>query len=365
MERTAKIIRAGIEQRLHIGAQLYVQRNGRTIADQAFGLARPARDGRAAVAMTPDTITLWLSSGKPLTAVAAAQFWEQGKLDLDDAVARFIPEFAAHGKENITVRHLLTHTAPMRLADTGWPHASWEQVIARVCAMRPEPRWTPGRTAGYSAHLTWYLLAEIVQRISGQALSNYLREHVFAPCGMNNTFLAMTPEEQTSYADRLAVMQVTEKGAPVDLGTETPAALAAPRPSGSIRGPARELGLFYRRLLDRGRGLLSPQAIEAMTARHRVNTVDKTFQAVIDWGLGFIINSSIYGNPDTPYQYGPHASSRTFGHSGNQSSVGFADPENDLVVVVVFNGLPGEAKHQLRMRLTLAAIYEDLELTSS
>jgi CubicO group peptidase (beta-lactamase class C family) len=365
MERTFEFVRAGIDQGLHIGAQLYVNHKGRVIGDEAFGLTRPARDGQEAVAMTPDTLTLWLSSGKPLTAVAVAQLWEQQKLDLDDAVARFIPQFAAHGKENITIRHLLNHTAPLRLADTGWPQASWEQIIARICAMRPEPRWIPGRTAGYSANLTWYLLAQIVQRQSGESLSNYLREHVFAPCGMNDTFISMTPEEQARYADRLAIMQVTEKGAAVDLGTETAAALGSPRPSGSIRGPARELGLFYRRLLERGRGILSPQTVEAMTARHRVNTLDKTFHAIIDWGLGFIINSSIYGNPETPYQYGPHASPRTFGHSGNQSSVGFADPENDLVVVVVFNGLPGQAKHQARMRETLVAIYEDLELTSS
>ena len=56
-----------------------------------------------------------------------------------------------------------------------------------------------------------------------------------------------------------------------------------------MRGPARELGWFYETMLRRGRGILSPQAVEAMTARHRVNTLDKTFGAIIDWGLGFMI----------------------------------------------------------------------------
>jgi CubicO group peptidase (beta-lactamase class C family) len=99
-----------------------------------------------------------------------------------------------------------------------------------------------------------------------------------------------------------------------------------------------------------------------MTARHRVNTLDKTFGAIIDWGLGFILNSLMYGREDTPYQYGPHASPRTFGHSGNQSSAAFADPENALVAVVIFNGLAGESRHQPRIRATLAALYEDLGL---
>jgi CubicO group peptidase (beta-lactamase class C family) len=361
LPRTAALIESGINER-HIGAQLYVSVKGQLIADQAFGLARPANESRAAVEMTPDSINLWLSAGKPLTAVAIAQLWEKNRLDLDDPVARFIPEFAAQGKESITLRHLLTHTAPLRLADTGWPNATWEQMIQRICVTRPEPRWINGVTAGYSAHITWYLLAEIVQRLSQTPLPDYLRQHVFEPCGMNNTFIRMTPAEQADYAQRLAVMQVTDKGAPVDLGTETPQALSIPRPSGSARGPVRELGRFYETMLARGRGVISAQTVEAMTARHRVNTLDKTFNAILDWGLGFMINSSIYGNPLTPYQFGPHASARTFGHSGNQSSSAFADPVNGVVVAVVFNGLPGEAKHQERIRDVLRAVYEDLSL---
>jgi len=172
-------------------------------------------------------------------------------------------------------------------------------------------------------------------------------------------------DQQAANADRMAVMQVTQKVQPVPYATETPRALAVPRPSGSIRGPARELGRFYETLLRRGRGILSPQAVEAMTARHRTYTLDKTFGAVIDWGLGFMINSSIYGDAQTPYQFGPHASPRTFGHSGNQSSVAFADPDNALVAVVIFNGMPGEVPHQTRMRAVLTALYEDLGLASA
>jgi CubicO group peptidase (beta-lactamase class C family) len=314
--------------------------------------------------MTPDTITLWLSAGKPLTAVAIAQLWERGLLDLDDPVAKFIPDFATNGKWGITVRHLLTHTAPLRLADTGWPEATWEQMIQRIDVTRPEPRWINGRTAGYSAHITWYILGEIVQRLGGQELGEYLRHRVFLPCAMENTFLSMDADQQAANADRMSVMQVTASGTPHAYTTETPCALAVPRPSGSMRGPARELGRFYETMLRRGRGILSPQAVEAMTSRHRVNTLDKTFGAVIDWGLGFMINSSIYGKPDTPYQFGPHASPRTFGHSGNQSSAAFADPENGLVAVVIFNGMAGEAPHQARMRAVLTAIYEDLDLAS-
>jgi CubicO group peptidase (beta-lactamase class C family) len=218
--------------------------------------------------------------------------------------------------------------------------------------------------------VTWYVLAEIVRRLSGVELADYLRDNVFTPCGMSNTFVSMTPAEQAANADRRAVTQATDSGTPVDLGTETSAALSMPRPSGSVRGPARELGRFYETMLSHGRGrfsgpVLSRQTVEAMTARHRVNTPDKTFGgALLDWGLGFMVNSAHYGNPDAPYQFGPHASPRTFGHSGNQSSVGFADPEAGLAAAVVFNGLAGETAHQPRVRRVLGLIYEELGLAA-
>jgi CubicO group peptidase (beta-lactamase class C family) len=362
LPRTIAEIEAGMAAGLHVGAQVYVSLRGQAVCDAAVGLARTATAGRGELPMTPDTITLWLSSGKPLTAAAVAQLWERGLLELDDPVARFIPEFAAHGKGGVTIRHLLTHTAPLRLAAAGWPEISWDQMIARICAMRPEPNWVSGVTAGYSAHVTWFILGDVVQRLSGRPLASYLRENVFARCGMDNTYLAMTPAEQSENAGRLAITQVTGKGAPTDLGFETPTALASPRPSGSVRGPARELGKFYEAMLARGRGLISSQTVEAMTARHRVNARDRTFAALLDWGLGFMVNSARYGNADAPYQFGPHASPRAFGHSGNQSSVGLADPERGLAVAVVFNGLPGEKEHQPRMRRVLALIYEELGL---
>jgi hypothetical protein len=81
-----------------------------------------------------------------------------------------------------------------------------------------------------------------------------------------------------------------------------------------------------------GAQILRPQTVEALVARHRVGLLDKTFDHIIDWGLGFIINSNQYGIDTLPYGYGPHASQRTFGHSGSQSSCAFADPENELVV---------------------------------
>jgi CubicO group peptidase (beta-lactamase class C family) len=82
----------------------------------------------------------------------------------------------------------------------------------------------------------------------------------------------------------------------------------------------------------------------------------------MDWGLGFIPNNNQYGVDTIRYGYGPHASWRTFGHSGHQSSVAFMDVKNRLVVAIVFNGTPGEDEHDRRVRAVLTALYEDLGL---
>jgi CubicO group peptidase (beta-lactamase class C family) len=84
----------------------------------------------------------------------------------------------------------------------------------------------------------------------------------------------------------------------------------------------------------------------------------------MDWGLGFIINSARYGADTVPYGYGPHASPPTFGHGGSQCCTAFADPEYELAAAIIWNGRPGEAPHNQRLRETLAALYQDLQLVT-
>jgi CubicO group peptidase (beta-lactamase class C family) len=176
----------------------------------------------------------------------------------------------------------------------------------------------------------------------------------------------MPADTYRAYGERIAEMPDTSKSPPT-FPDPAKDELDATRcgPGGSGRGPTRELGRFYEMLLAGGKNIVLPQSVREMTSRHRVGMYDHTFRHVIDWGLGFIVNSARYGKETVPYGFGDHASEETFGHGGAQSSASFADPAHGLVVAIVWNGTPGEAKHQLRARATLTALYEDLGLGAS
>jgi CubicO group peptidase (beta-lactamase class C family) len=147
------------------------------------------------------------------------------------------------------------------------------------------------------------------------------------------------------------------------MNLDTEPAATRSRPSASVRGPLRELARFYEMLRRGGEiggvRVLREETVRAMTSRQRVGMMDATFRQKIDWGLGVIVNSSHYGL-GIPYQFGAAASAGTFGHGGSQSSTGFCDPERGLAVGLLFNGCPGEAAHDRRLRATLRALYEDI-----
>lgn len=356
---TRRVLGEGRAARLHLGAQLVVWQRGALVASLACGERRPGEP------MTDDTLLLWLSAGKPLTVVAVAQQWERGRLDLDEPVATLIPEFAAGGKQSITPRHLLAHTAGLRLADNLSDGVAWDDAVARVCATPLEPGWRVGEQAGYSAQAAWFILGELVCRLDGRPFNEHLRAEVLGPAGMDDSWVGLPPARFDAYGPRLGTTfnTFTREFVPHP-AWDTAAVCARCRPGGGARGPVAELARLYRLLLAGGeldgRRLLRAETITALTRPQRAGLHDATFRHVVDFGLGFVLNSNRHGVDTLPYGYGPAAGRGTFGHSGSQSSCAFADPEHDLVVAWVCNGLPGEPRHQQRQRALNAAIYADL-----
>lgn len=367
LPHTLRALERGRSEGLHSGAQLYVSLRGETVVDAAVG------EARTGIEMRPDTITPWLSSGKPITAVAIAQQVERGSLTWDAPVASVVPEFAEGGKHDITLRHLLTHTAGFRGADKLPPDLTWDETIARICQTPLEDGWVPGAKAGYQMFSSWFALGEMVQRVSRQPFTEYVSKNIFEPLGMADSWLGMPAVRLPDYAGRVGFLHVSERGSPLRLlaGWDTEESCLPCRPGSNALGPVRELARFYEALL-KIRGdvapssvhipVLQPETARLLTARHRIGMFDETFRHTLDWGLGFLINSHHHGAATAPYGYGPYASPDAFGHSGSQSSCAFADPQHGLVVAWHCNGQPGEPRHQRRAREINTLIYEELGL---
>ena len=239
------------------------------------------------------------------------------------------------------------------MLDTGWPRLAWEEIVARICAMKPEPRWVPGQKAGYHQASSWFILGEVIQRLGGLPFSTYVRREIFEPLGMADSWIGMPAERYLAYreAGRIGAMWNTERRtkptATARLGHR--GALRPPQPGRQRLRPHRASSGASTRCCSAaapgaGRRVLLPQTVEAFTSPHRVGMLDVTFKHVLDWGLGFIVNSIQYGAETVPYGYGHHASPRTFGHSGYRSSAGFADPERGLAVALAFNGTPSNER---------------------
>ena len=384
LPKTLALLEQGRHSILHPGAQVYVSLRSEVLTDVALGEARPG------VSMQPETLTLWLSAGKPVTAIAIAQLVERGLLAFDDVVSRHLPEFAQNGKDEITIRHLLTHTAGFRDADKLAENLPWEEMIARICATPLEAEWQPGAKAGYQMLSSWFILGELIRRVDGREAGRYVRENIFEPLGMRDSWMGIPADQIASYGDRMALMHYSGRTEfRVHPFWNAGDDFAACRPGSGVRGPIRELGRFYEALLDvmserrtpirrvladsreddcaesefgAPASLVSAAMMRELTRRHRIGLFDHTFQHTLDLGLGFIVNSNRHGAETVPYGYGRHASEATFGHSGSQSSCAFADPEHELVVAWHCNGQPGEPRHQKRARTINSLIYEELGL---
>ena len=355
LERTRAVLERGVADGLHVGAQLCVRRAGEIVAELAFGLARPDTK------MRHDTLAFWFSSAKPVMAVAIGQLFERGLLDFDDPAAEHLPEFAANGKAEITLRHLLTHSAGIPNAHRAWSEETWDEIVAKICAAAPEPGWQIGRDCGYHVASAWYVLGEIVRRVDGRSYDRYVREAIFGPLGITDFWIGMSAADYAVNRERVLHLYDASQGpaAPTSFGLwdGSQKALALCRPGGAGWGTARALSGLYAALLQGDSPVLRADTVRCLTAP-ALRGRDRVFQTVLERGLGVVLDSKAHGEDGA--WYGRHVSPRAFGHGGFYSSVAFADPESDLAVAFAWNGIAPPARHHARLLAAFDALALDL-----
>tara|TARA_R110000868_G_scaffold83005_2_gene234456 strand:- start:369 stop:1514 length:1146 start_codon:yes stop_codon:yes gene_type:complete len=332
------------------GMALCVQVGGETVVDLWAGVAD--KDGQQA--WHSDTILNLFSCTKTFTAVTALQLVGEGKLELDAPVARYWPEFAAAGKDKVTLRHLLSHQAGLPALRQMLPAEAlydWQTMTAALAA--EQPWWALGEGHGYAPITYGWLVGEVLRRVEGRGPGESIVARTATPLGLD-FHVGLADEEfdrvaiisrgkgnfGDAAAQRLLKTMMSEPAAmstraftnPPSIMTSTnkPEWRRMQQPAANGHGNARSLAGFYSGLLD-GR-LLESELLAELTREHAVGE-DKTLLTRTRFGLGCMLDQPEVAN--ATYGMGP----RAFGHPGAGGSIGFADPERDVAFGFVTNNL--------------------------
>ncbi|MEV0252487.1 serine hydrolase domain-containing protein [Nocardia sp. NPDC050712] len=335
------------------GGALTVYQHGEPVVDVWAGIAAPGRDWQH------DTVAMAYSTGKGVASTLLHRLAERDLVRYDTPVAEYWPEFAAAGKERITVRELLSHRAGLHrlrglLPGPAEGFLDDAAVTAALAAAAPDPRHRV--TSGYHGITYGHLVAELIRRVSGSKFTELLRTEIAEPLGAQDLWFRVPDSERHRIAPNFPRLTIagmswerssnliarTKFGAAADTTPTGFAELVSdPRLHDSVMPgvngvfSARSLARLYGALANGGEldgyQLLRPETIETMRER-QVFTPDYVLAFRIPWALGF------HGVPMKPSKADPVSA---FGHFGLGGSGAFADPATGMSLGFVTNRLGG------------------------
>ncbi|MGQ9732150.1 MAG: exo-beta-N-acetylmuramidase NamZ domain-containing protein [Candidatus Zipacnadales bacterium] len=275
--------------------------------------------------MLGDTIFDLASLTKPLaTAPAILQLVEQGKLSLQDPVARFLPEFTGDGRDSVTVQHLLTHSSGLpaykNYLSTGMSPA---EIFADLCRL---PLQAPPGTQFIYSCLGYMLLREIVGIVAGQRLDAYCAKHLFEPLGMSETIFNPPPELHERCA---ATEKLSDRVLCAEVHDENARALEGVGGNAGLFATAADVARFCQMVLNLGEldgvRVLSPALVRRSLLNHALHPGDAR-------GLGWDIDTGY-----SPVVRGDVFPPGGFGHSGYTGTSIWIDPPSQTYVVLLTN----------------------------
>ena len=323
---------ANFRDRRELGAAVTVQLEGRVVVDIWGGHCDPARTSP----WDRDTICSMASTVKGVMAMGLHLLADRGKIDYDQPVARYWPEFAQNGKEKITVRQAISHHAAIHFADASVPGdmIRWYPLVRAVAAQRPE--WEPGTRGVYHTITIIPILGHLIELVSGETPWAFLRREITDGLGVDYT-VGLGPAEFARYTGDFETEPfMAGIQAPPDVvarfmkaaGDPATALTDAERANpvftgagGNARGVARLFGIAAENGVLEGKRILAPRTIDRMTE-------EQWYAPCAVWGSPMRVALGLLLNDPEFYYVGPNP--RAFGTAGAGGSLGMADRENRL-----------------------------------
>ena len=353
---------ANFRQRGELGASLCVYREGRKVVDLWGGHTDPARRQP----WEAGTMVSMASVVKGMLAFALHMLADRGALSYDEPVARYWPEFAAEGKERITVRQVISHHAAVHLVDAAEPgdYFRWDRMVAAIARQRPQ--WPAGTRGVYHTVSSVFILGKLIQCASGEYPWDFFRREVTGRLGVDY-HIRLTEAERRRFCQNydtehfvrdakiapdilprfLAGMGDYTRVLTVEEQREMPYKLSG----GTARGAARLFAFASMNGELDGIRVLSPRTIELMTEV-------QWYEKCAVWGtpmrtaLGILVN-----DPDFFY-IGPNP--KAFGTAGAGGSFAMADRDNRLAVGYSLNRYWPALALGDRARTLIDAVYRSL-----
>ena len=346
------LIEEHVKTQRYPGCQLALARNGQLLLDKSFGMARIGH-GHAAdnkpVAAGSDSLWLLYSNTKVIVATALWKLHEQGHLRFTDKVVDHLPEFGRHSKDAITLFQVITHQAGF--PDREVPAAVWHdhaQVRQAVCDFSLQ--WAPGSRIQYHGLSAHWVLAMVIEAVTGQDFRTYITDTLLRPLGLENDLFVGLPEAQQARMTYLYEPTATASN-PLQLRDESTSTVwqRAGVPGGGAYGTARGMVALYQMMLQGGKlngvQLVSPRTLAYAIQNHTGDRVDEFMGMPMHRGLGPHLRGHTVGMRGL----GSLASPRTFGHGGVGTSYCWADPDSGVSFAYITNARVPDPWHSMRL----------------
>jgi len=340
LARACEIVASHISGDFHPGAQMAVARHGKLALYRGFGNAtvEPSR------AVDERTLFPLFSNTKVITAAAVWTLVEEGKLRFSDRVAEHVPGFEVHGKDGVTVAHLLTHQAGFPAAEVPPDCFTDREKLRRaVCDFKLD--WPPGSNSIYHRTAAHWVVGVLIEAVTGNDFRDEVRQRVIEPLGLSQEMFLGLPEAEDHRASAMYVPK-TEQWTLDPMLSSRFIRAGVPRAGGYAT--ARAMAVFYQMMAQGGAWggvrIVSPRMIDYVTRDFTGDLVDDYTGYPMHRGLGPFSRGQS-GHPGL----GTIGHPRTFGHSGVGTSYCWTDPSSGLSFAFLSNCRRDNAWHNKRM----------------